>query len=75
MAKVITNAKDSKCFICGRENIAVLSYDQIPACSFCGGYQLVNKDGGEFIPTLKVDMRFPERGWKSKEQRRKEDGE
>ena len=73
MAKVIVNPQESKCFICGREGTAVLSYDKVPACSFCGGYQLVNKDGGEFIPVLRQDLRFPERGWRSKEKRRRAD--
>ena len=73
MAKVIANPQESRCFACGREGTAVLSYDKIPACSFCGGYQLTDKEGKEFIPILKQDMRYPERGWKSKEKRRRED--
>ena len=73
MAKVIVNAKESKCFMCGREGTAVLSYDKTPACQFCGSYNLMHIDGGPFYAHLKADMRFPERGWKSKEHRRKED--
>ena len=73
MAKVIVNGKDSKCFTCGSENIAKLNLEGDVVCLFCGSKNISTLDGQQFYAHLKADMRFPERGWKSSERRRKED--
>lgn len=60
--RVLINWAGVSCIDCGSREHLIAKEGEIH-CSFCGGQNLVDKNGGAFIPTWKLDNRNQGRKW------------
>ena len=70
--KILVNADDAICNVCGHRGAEVV-FDHQVVCEFCESTELKDKNWNQFIPIWKTDSRNPARKLWSHHMRRKGD--